>query len=149
MLSIFKGQLNLQTTAYRAFVVPTEVLDRIRYATPAEAASAFDLHVRSQLGLMSFQHPEKIADALRLCSGVELWNAVALHLGATEQTKTKRAKEIKRTLAAIVDRRNKIAHEGDMQPSTPRTPWPIKQDDLFSVSSFLQTIVRAIDAVCC
>lgn len=146
MLAIFEGRFP-KTAAYSAFRIPTETLDRIRSSTvPSDTSAAFDFEVRKQLGLLTFQDPEKIADGVRLCSNAELWLCVAEKLGATAQPKVAEAKAIKRTLAAIVQRRNKIAHEGDLQPGIPRTPWPISQPDLTTVSSFVEKIVRAIDA---
>jgi hypothetical protein len=65
-----------------------------------------------------------------------------------EATKVDRAKQMKRTLSAIVERRNKIAHEGDLQPTLlPLAPWPISQADLATVSAFIEELVRSIDAV--
>lgn len=113
MLSIFQGALP-KTPAYQAFKLPTETMDRIRTAaTVGDAGAAFDLEVRRQLGFITYQDPERIAEGLRLCCEIELWNTIALHQGASEFTKNHRAKQMKRTLSAIVERRNKIAHEGD------------------------------------
>jgi hypothetical protein len=71
-----------------------------------------------------------------------------MHQGATEATKSDRAKRLKRTLSAIVERRNKIAHEGDLQSTLiPAVPWPISQADLATVSTFIEKIVLSIDAV--
>jgi hypothetical protein len=110
MLAIFDGS-RPKTPGFQTFKLPTETVDRIRTAaTPADANAAFDLEVRRQLGFSTFQDPEKIADGIRLCSAVELWNSIAMHQGATEATKSDRAKRLKRTLSAIVERRNKIAH---------------------------------------
>lgn len=146
MLAIFTGALPV-TAAFRAFRVPTETLARIRMAASlGDANAAFDLEVRRQIGFATYQDPEKIADGIRLCSEVELWNSVALHQGATEQTKISGAKAIRKTLCAIVERRNKIAHEGDLQPTLPVTPWAISQADLVIVADFIDRMVRSIDA---
>jgi hypothetical protein len=155
MVAIFEGRLP-STPGYQRFVVPNETLDRIRQAivakapsvvmTPASASAAFDLHVRTNLGRKTFQYPDDIADAVRLCSGVELWNEVASHLGAPPANKSAAAKSMKKTLSLVIERRNKIAHEGDLQPP-PREPWPISQADVAFVAQQLERIVRAIDAV--
>lgn len=147
MLAIFEGRL-AKTPAYNTFMLASDTVDRIRRApTPTDASAAFDLEVRRQLGFMSFQYPDKIADGVRFCSSAELWNNVALHQGATQQTKVAKAKHIRRQLATIVDRRNKIAHEGDLQPKTlPISPWPISQMDILVVSTFIEHLVASIDA---
>jgi hypothetical protein len=66
--------------------------------------------IRERLGYQSFQHPDKIADALRLISDKKLWEEVANQMGKPQ-------KDIKQQLKAIVDRRNQIAHEADIDPT--------------------------------
>jgi hypothetical protein len=102
MLETFEGR-RLASAAYQRFRVSNETLDRIRIAaTPSDASSAFDLEVRTQLSVASFQDPEKIAEAVRLISDVELWNEIALALGATQATKTTAAKSLKKDLSLMV-----------------------------------------------
>lgn len=147
MVAIFENRL-ATTEAFQRFQVSAETLSRIRSAqSDVEAAAAFDLHVRQALGRITFQSPDAIADGIRLCSSVELWNAVALHTGATEATKHATAKSLKRDLSLIVGRRNGIAHEGDLGPTQPREPLPITRADLVTVRDRIDQIVRAIDAV--
>lgn len=146
MVMSFQGEL-VRSSQFQTFHLPLETIERIRAAPSNTAASAaFDLEVREQLSFTTYQDPDRIAEGVRLCSTVELWNAVALHQGATPAQKVNEAKRIKRQLRAIVDRRNKIAHEGDLQPVLPVTPWPIAQSDLVLVSTFLEGLVRSIDA---
>lgn len=147
MVAIFEGR-RLTTPAYLRFQVSNEALDRIRGAsTPTEASAAFDLYVRTQLGRITYQFPDDISDGIRLCSEVELWNEIALALGATTSTKNERAKNHKRQLSLIVRRRNAIAHEGDLQQTPLRDPWPIRQADLSEISHFIESVVRAIDTI--
>lgn len=147
MLEIFDGA-RTPSAGYLRFQVPNDTLIRIRTApTPTDASQAFDLEVRSRLGFSTFQDPEKIADGIRLVSNIELWNELALHQGATAANKQTQAKLLKRALSIIVERRNKIAHEGDLMPSHPRTPWPISTADLLEVKSVISNIVTSIDAV--
>ena len=147
MVAIFEGRRAI-TPAYLKFQVSNEALDRIRAASArTEAAAAFDLYVRTQLGRVTYQFPDDISDGVRLCSAVELWNEIALKLGATASTKNELAKNHKRQLSLIVRRRNAIAHEGDLQQTPLRDPWPIRQADLTEVSRFIESVVRAIDSI--
>ncbi|NUA28675.1 hypothetical protein [Cupriavidus basilensis] len=147
MTAIFDGQV-AAPAGNGKFQISADVLMRIRSApTKIDASAAFDLEVRSRLGFLTFQDPDKIADGIRLISGRELWNEVALHCGATQATKVAVAKGIKRGLSLIVERRNKIAHEGDLQPGGLRTPWPISRPDLREVERIIYQVVTAIDAV--
>jgi hypothetical protein len=147
MVDTFEGR-RTATPAYLRFQLSNEAIGRIRSAAgPAEASSAFDLHVREQLSRNTYQAPDDIADAVRLCSTVELWNEVAVNLGASQSTKITSAKAIKRQLSLIVGRRNIIAHEGDLQRSPLREPLPISQGDLAVVAGHIERVVRAIEAV--
>jgi hypothetical protein len=86
------------------------------------ASAAFDLEIREKLSLQTFQAPDKVAEGIRCFSEIELWNSVAVSLGATAATANEEAKALRKRLSLIVNRRNKIAHEGDLQPLPPRHP---------------------------
>lgn len=147
MLAIFAG-LRPASPAYLRFRLSNETLERIRAAsTQSDAGAAFDLDVREQLSYITYQDPEKIAEGIRLCSTIELWNEIATKLGATPATKASKAKDLKKDLSLLVRRRNIIAHEGDLQPSPLRDPWPINQADLAFVATQIEMLVRAIDAI--
>lgn len=147
MLSIFEGR-RADCPGYLKFQITTDTLRRIRLAVSStDASAAFDLYIRDSLARQTFQFPDDIADGVRLCSPIELWNEVALSLGATQSSKSSKAKALKQQLSLIVRRRNKIAHEGDMQQTLPREPWPLQQADLQLVAAQIEQIVRAIDAI--
>lgn len=96
--------------------------------------------VRERHSYLSFQQPGKIADAIRLISSIHLWRAIATHLATDEES-------IKCQLRLIVDRRNKIAHEADMDPSYPGQRWPISENDVENTVLFLRSLCDAIHAV--
>jgi hypothetical protein len=147
MLAIFEGQ-RPASPAYLRFQISNDTLSRIRAAaSTSEASAAFDLYVRDRLSRLTYQDPDDIADGVRLCSTIELWHEVAIHFGATPSTKADQAKSLKTQLSLIVRRRNIIAHEGDLQQSPLREPWPISQADLAFVGNQIEGLVRAIDAV--
>ncbi|MFM2329689.1 MAG: hypothetical protein RLZZ494_1792 [Pseudomonadota bacterium] len=147
MVAIFEGTLP-SCPGFSTFCVPTETMNRIRTAMSAtDAKAAFDLTVRDHLSRKTFQQPDEISSGVKLFSQVPLWNEVALHLGATQASKEEKAKAIKRNLKQIIERRNKIVHEGDLQPIIPRTPWPISQFDLASITKAIKDVVFAINTV--
>ena len=121
---------------------------RIRNAASgSEASSAFNLDVRSKLSRITYQYPNDIADGVRLISPIELWNEIALRRGANQSDKSRAAKAIKTDLSLVAERRNKIAHEGDLQPGAPRTPWPISRTDVDFASGLIEGIVNDINAL--
>jgi hypothetical protein len=147
MLAIFEGR-RAPTPAYLRFEVSMDTLDRIRAAaTASDASAAFDLYVRTYLSRITYQAPDDIAEGVRLCSTVELWNHVALTLGATPATKSDEAKRLKTQLSLAVRRRNSIAHEGDLQQTPLREPWPISRADLTFVAGHVEQLVRTIDTL--
>lgn len=103
------------------------------------ARSNIEGDIREQHGYLSFQHPDKIADAIRCVSAVKLWEEVGTLLNLPP-------KSIKERLILIVDRRNKIAHEADIDP-TYGTLWPINYDDVVKTVDFLDSVVSKIDEV--
>lgn len=98
-----------------------------------------EMEIREKHGYLAFQHPDKIADAVRLFSSCELWPSVASQLGMTTQ-------EVKGELLLIVERRNKIVHEADLNPSYPGSGdrWPISPSDSARAIDFIQRVCEAI-----
>ncbi|MGB3401724.1 MAG: HEPN domain-containing protein [Microcoleaceae cyanobacterium] len=94
--------------------------------------------IRERLGYQSFQQPDKIADAVRLISDKKLWDEVAIKLA-------KPAKNIKQELSAIVDRRNKIAHEADIDPNFGiGSRWNIDEALVSDAVNFIEQVVESI-----
>lgn len=96
-----------------------------------------DAEIRQKHGWLSFQDPDKIADAVRLISDCELWNVIASALGA-------QTPDIKNRLKLIVDRRNKIAHEADADPSAYGQKWPIDERMAGEAITFLEAVGEAL-----
>jgi hypothetical protein len=96
--------------------------------------------IREQHGYLSFQQPDKVADALRLVTDVSLWQDVAVIMGRPPA-------DVKRELKLIIDRRNKIAHEADTDPTPPRTRYPISESLVRKSLDFLDEVVDAIVTV--
>ena len=125
---------------------PTPAFEKYRISVGAMMAGHLgggtawlEAEIRDRHSFLSFQHPDKIADAIRLFSPVKLWQAVAASLGTDEGT-------VKSRLRLIVDRRNKIAHEADLDPSYPGARWPISEADTAQTRQFLAELVGVINA---
>ena len=122
------------TPAYVEFKVS---LSSAQEALADESSSWLDREIRKTHGWLSFQHPDKIANAIRLVSTVDLWQAVALR-------RNEDVKATKAQLGAIVDRRNKIAHEADLDPGNPGERWPIDRPLVEEAIDFIESTIRAI-----
>lgn len=125
---------------------PTQAFEKYRVAVgsvvsalAAGGSSWFETEIRERHSFLAFQQPDKVADAIRLFSDVKLWEAVAARMSSTD-------KVVKNHLRLIVDRRNKIAHEADMDPSYPGARWPIKETEVERSIRFLRSAVESIHA---
>lgn len=137
MLEIFDG-LRPSKNAFARFQVS---IDAAMVGIAGSGGSSwFESEIREKHGYMAFQHPDKVADAIRLFSTCELWSRVSIELGLSTQ-------DVKNRLKLIVERRNKIAHEADLDPSYPGTRWPISPADATSTVKFIEDLCEAIHSV--
>ncbi|VXD15238.1 conserved hypothetical protein [Planktothrix serta PCC 8927] len=103
--------------------------------------SLLENEIREQLSYKSFQKPDKIAEALRLISDKKLWDEVAVKIGRSAQ-------DTKQQLNAIIDRRNKIAHEADRNPTfNIGDRWPIDDNLVNDAVTFIEQVVESIDQI--
>ncbi len=134
MLEIHAGQ-RTATAAFLRFPISMESM-RQSMNTPISQAW-LENEIRARHGWQSFQQPDKVADAIRLVSEIRLWDQVAARLGGNPQ-------DIKQRLNLIIDRRNKIAHEADSNPTVPGGRWPIDEALVNGAIDFLEQIASAI-----
>jgi hypothetical protein len=130
-------------------------LQRFRVTlTSAQAAMStsslvwLENELREQHSLLSFQKPDKVADAVRLISDVQLWKTLADHLGQGPQGGEPGDRILKRRLTLIADRRNTIVHESDIDPTPPGDElYPMARATVEDALTFLDQIARGIQAV--
>jgi hypothetical protein len=104
-------------------------------------ASWLEDEIRERLGYQSFQQADKIADAIRYVSDKKLWDEVATKM-------SKPAKDIKQQLNSIVDRRNKIAHEADIDPTfNIGSRWNIDEVLVGDAVDFINELVESIHQI--
>ena len=97
--------------------------------------------IRQRHSYKSFQQPDNIADAIRLISDKSLWQEVGNEMGQP-------AKDIKQQLSIIVDRRNKIAHEADIDPTLGLgNRWRIDEILVNDAVDFIEQVVESIHAI--
>jgi hypothetical protein len=97
--------------------------------------------IRERLGYQSFQQADKIAEAIRYISDKKLWDEVAIQMA-------KPTKDIKQQLNSIVDRRNKIAHEADIDPTfNIGSRWNIDEMLVGEAVDFVERLVEHIHQV--
>ncbi len=134
MLEIY-GNKRPRTDAFGRFSVTMENV--LTGAAMPGSLQWLDDEIRRQHSWISFQQADKVADAVRLVTSKKLWEEVGTILGID-------ARSAKNRLNLIVDRRNKIAHEADMDPSSPGARWPI---DKVLVQDAIDVLVQIADAI--
>jgi hypothetical protein len=132
MCEVFNGS-RATTTKYDNFSVTLGFMNAITSVPPLVT---FESEIRKSLGWQTFQRHEKIKEAISLFHSISLWQQVAIAIGDTEQN-------IKTQLNLIVDRRNMIAHEADIEPVF-KTKRPITDTDVTGTIDFIEKIGAAI-----
>lgn len=135
MLEIYEGTRRA-VPGFSRFQVS---LSDAQASIPGESSLWLDSLIRQSHSFLSFQSPEKTSDAIRLIHEPALWPGLEIRMGVP-------AKDLKAQLKLIVDRRNKIAHEADADPSYPGVRWPISYNDAYAAAEFIDQLVSAIDA---
>lgn len=134
MLEIAKGT-RPQTDAYLRFSISLKAF-HVGQSTSG-SLQWLEEEIRIKHGWLSFQEPDKVADAIRLISSKQLWRELDVILKTSSG-------DAKKRLKSIVERRNKIAHEADMDPSAPGARWPISEADVHDALNSLEQIANAI-----
>ncbi|MGD1806889.1 HEPN domain-containing protein [Dapis sp. BLCC M126] len=132
MLEIHQG-LRPEPPAFSRF--------QISLATAREGLKYLEDEIRQRHSYKSFQQPDSIADAIRLISDKKLWLEVANIMGRTD-------KDIKQELKIIIDRRNKIAHEADIDPTLSLgNRWAIDEIMVGGAVNFIEQVVDSIHSI--
>lgn len=140
MIECWTGQRPM-TQAFEKFPIPISQTRSLASTNPTNATAILDSIIRQKHGYESFQKPTKIADAIRLFCSINLWKEVGHILGQSPD-------DVKNTLGLIIDRRNKIAHEADVDPSYPNQLWPVNRLLVENILTNIENIAHAIHRVC-
>lgn len=98
----------------------------------------------NKLSYMSFQHPDKVVDALSLIwSEPHKVQTLAVDMGLPGTTVNDKAANLKQRLETIILRRNQIAHEGDIDPIT-MSPRSINIVDVEDATNFIEELGHSI-----
>jgi hypothetical protein len=134
MLETFNGK-RLETPLFKKFNIP---LEKIRDAISNPSTFGWlEYEIIDQHSRKSFQKSNNIHDAIKLVSVIQIWEEIATKLG-------KNAGDLKTQLDTIVDRRNQIVHEADMDPSSPGSRWPINDAMVNDAIDFIENLADTI-----
>lgn len=108
----FKAETLIKSIEFtKSGFIPTSAQDTPQYLVEQEMAE--------RLSFLAFQAPDKVKDALSM-----IWDephkmqVLAVDMNLTGASLNDKQKKLEQQLQLIVDRRNQIAHEGDVDPFT-------------------------------
>jgi hypothetical protein len=131
MVDTFIGT-RTQTPKYSAEKMSMEAYNLISAATIPPKEYYFEQHIVSKLKLIAYQDPDKVADGLSyIWDEQNKWQAIAAAM-------TMDGPSVRTKLRLIINRRNFIVHEADIDPAT-GLKRPITKADCESTISFLES----------
>ncbi len=130
MVQIFMGQRRA-TPKYLAESITIETHAQLISATIPPREYVFEQAIMRKLKAVSYQEPNKVADGLSyIWNERQKWQKIATNMAVPDS-------EARTTLKLIVDRRNVIVHESDIDPTT-NQKYSISKDECTSITDFLE-----------
>jgi len=114
------------------------VIKLLQVSSAADTRMLFEQEVRRLHGFKTFQKARAISEVMSLIGVQSLWDKVASELGRSSS-------DVRTELDLIVDRRNRIAHEGDVDPSAGwALKYPIDLASTRAATDFVESVVEAM-----
>ncbi|MHC5756065.1 MAG: HEPN domain-containing protein [Nostoc sp.] len=129
MIEIFTGRRQ-PTPKYLAESISISTYHELIPAIFPPKEYIFEQAIVKKLKIVSYQDPEKVAEGLSyIWDEKQKWQQIAIKMGTDDKT-------AKTTLKLIVNRRNSIVHEADIDPSTDQK-YSISKNECQSITNFL------------
>lgn len=136
MVQIFSGS-RTPTDKYLSETMPVRLYIDLMSATAPPREFLFEAEVVNKLKKFSFQEPDRVAEGLSyIWNEPHKWQKIAISLG-------KQDGEVRKRLKLIVDRRNMIVHEADIDLIS-KMRHPISRSECNDVTNFLDLCGRKI-----
>lgn len=142
-----------ETPKFQSFAFQAKtILKLIEVMSPSFMPSSSDeipnvileKELSDKLSYMSFQSPDKVTDALSLIWGEpHKMQVLAVDMNISGCNINEKANNLKQELTTIIQRRNQIAHEGDINPAT-QLPRSIELSDVNKASDFITSLGHAV-----
>ncbi len=134
MIEIYQNK-RLSTNAYDRFEISLVNIPTV--LTNPQNTLWFKEEIRNKIDHQSFQRSDKISTVIKLVSDKNLWVETAKILNKSQQ-------DITIQLNLIVDRRNQIAHQADIDPTYPDQRWPIDFNSVDKSVKFIEKLCATI-----
>lgn len=139
MLEIFQGQRN-SNNKFEDFSIPMSIVKEIISSENlTEKEQLISNAIKKNNNRLSFQSPSSIENALQLISVKKVWSSL-------KDSMNMEPNDIKKMLGLIVNRRNKIAHEADLDPISGEKV-EITRGDITEILDFVILLTYKLDEV--
>jgi len=129
------------------FELPLAKVEEVRRGdiTLADAVSE---HVKAKWGNAALQNPRKISEALRLVTEENIWDKAAVQINEWNRGRTSMTGQtLKQQYISITDRRNRIAHDADLEDGHLKQRRAISDADATDAVDWIERIALAIAKV--
>ena len=129
-----------KATALQGFRISLALVDGLlRAGDLASQVALLDQEIRRLHGFQSFQKADRISQAVALLGVQHLWDTVATSLDVSSG-------HLRRQLDLIVDRRDRIVHESDIDPTLGiGEKYPITHTTVEDAVRFIDTVAHCIN----
>lgn len=139
LLHIFNGK-RLETISTHTYQLNFKLLKDLESSQDINAKVVIlESYIREKNSKESYQSPKSIEYALGLINVTKLWSQLSNSMEIPPN-------DIKDRLAMIVNRRNKIAHESDLNPLT-GGKFPVDKKTVNDVISFIDKLAYSINQI--
>lgn len=140
MTNMFSG-CKPKCRGFEDFCLPMSAVKQLLDTTdPTIRESIYNASVKKLLSKDSYQSPKSVEYAMALINKKNIWRKVGAKLSMSSQ-------DVSSKLGLIIQRRNKIAHEADINDLVSMDKTPIDRSDVDDTFAFLDQIVTAIEEI--
>lgn len=140
MSEMFWGN-RIECKNFTDFCIPMSTVKKLLETSDVSVReSIYNASVKKILSKDSYQSPKSVEFALSMVNMKKIWSKVGKKIGMSTE-------DVKTNLGLIILRRNKIAHEADIENLVSMKKSEIERTDVEEVISFLDNVVLAIDEI--
>lgn len=140
MSDMFSGN-RTECKNFTDFCIPMSTVKKLLETSDVSVReSIYNASVKKILSKDSYQSPKSVEFALSMVNMKKIWSKIGKKIGMSTE-------DVKTNLGLIILRRNKIAHEADIENLVSMKKSEIERTDVEEVISFLDNVVLAIDEI--
>ncbi len=129
------------------FELPLSKVEEVRRGE-LSLADAVSEHVKAKWSNAALQNPRKISEALRLVTEEDVWGKAAVQINEWNHGRTSMTGQtLKQQYIQITDRRNRIAHDADLEDGHLKQRRAITSADATDAADWIERIALAIARV--